>query len=297
MFKHPTTSRFYGITLLIILAGGLLACYRLFLEPIFLGDAILPQSFHLGRLAIHYYGLILALAVFVARFIALRRAPQYGISRDQADEIIFICILAGVLGARLYHVASEFQYYVAHPQYIFAFWRGGLGIYGGLFGGAIALAVIVWRRGGWSWAKYGSYLNWLTFSFLAGQIIGRFGNLFNYEAFGVPTDLPWKMFVPVAFRPSEWILNAYFHPWFLYESLANLVIFFVLLRWKRDSGRLFLWYVLLYNIVRALLEFLRVDSTFIGPVRLNAVMSGVLLLGAVAILIKFRKQKQTSEVS
>jgi phosphatidylglycerol:prolipoprotein diacylglycerol transferase len=261
-----------------------------FLAPVFSGAAVLPQDFHVGPLAIHYYGVILAVAVLVARFIALRRAAQYGLSSQRADEIIFICLVAGVVGARLYHVASELPYYAAHPEFIFAIWRGGLSIYGGLFGGTAALAILVWRQG-WGWEKFANYLNWLTFSFLAGQIIGRFGNLFNYEAFGLPTNLPWKMFVPAMFRPQQWAFEPFFHPWFLYESLANLVIFFVLLRWKRDSSRLFLWYALLYNIVRLLLEFLRIDSTFIGPLRLNAVMSAVLAALAFALLIKFKERK------
>lgn len=279
-------SLFVAVVFVVILWG--------FLAPVFSGEAILPQSFHIGPLSVRYYGIILALAVLAARFIALKRAPRYGLTAEQADQIIFICLVAGVLGARLYHVASEFSYYLAHPQYIFAIWRGGLGIPGALFGGVAALAIIVWRQG-WAREKFVNYLNWLTFSFLAGQIIGRFGNLFNYEAFGKPTNLPWKMFVPEAFRPAEWAASMFYHPWFLYESMANLVIFFVLLRWKRDSARLFLWYLLLYNIVRLSLEFLRIDSTFIGPLRLNAVMSAILALAATAILIKLTHR--TSEVS
>jgi phosphatidylglycerol:prolipoprotein diacylglycerol transferase len=292
-FKRKN-SRLYSAALLFIAAGVLLLALRGFLGPVFSGGVILPQSFNVGSVSIHYYGLILALAVLTARFIALRRAQQYGLTRERADEIIFIVILAGVLGARLYHVASSWPYYLAHPQLIFAIWRGGLSIYGALLGGAAALAIIVWRQG-WARIKFNNYLNWLTFSFLAGQIMGRFGNLFNYEAFGAPTNLPWKMFVPAVFRPEQWAGSAYFHPWFLYESLANLLIFFGLLCWKRGSSRLFLWYALLYNVVRLLLEFLRVDSTFIGPIRLNAVVSAILALGALVVLIKFKDRK--SEIS
>jgi len=291
MSRIPITSNFYKIGLVILAVAVVASAMWGFLGPVFSGEIILAQDFYLGSLRVHYYGIILALAVFVARFIALRRASEYGFKSERADQIIFICVLAGILGARLYHVASELPYYAAHPQFIFSFWRGGLSIYGALLGGAIALAVIAWQQG-WRWAKFESYLNWLTFSFLAGQIIGRFGNLFNYEAFGRPTNLPWKMFVPQAFRPAEWMQNSYFHPWFLYESLANLVIFFILLRWKQQSSRLFLWYVLLYNVIRLLLEFLRVDSTFIGPLRLNVVMSAVLALVAAALLIKLKNRQQ-----
>ena len=289
MSNRFLVSKFYSAFLAVLVMGVVAVALWGFLGPVFSGETVLPQDFHLGPLSVRYYGVILALAVFAARFLALRRAAEYALSRERADQIIFICVLAGILGARLYHAGSELSYYLANPQFIFAFWRGGLSIYGALLGGAVALAIIA-RRDGWRWAKFENYLNWLTFSFLAGQIVGRFGNLFNYEAFGRPTDLPWKMFVPEAFRPAQWAANPYFHPWFLYESLANLVIFFILLRWKRESQQLFLWYALLYNAVRLLLEFLRLDSTFIGPLRLNALVSAILALAAGIILIKLKNR-------
>lgn len=285
--SHPTVSRVYPTVILIFALAVLVLAVLGFLWPVFSGAIILPQQLDLGFVSIHYYGLILATAVLTARFFALRRAQQYGLSKDRADNIIIIVILCGLFGARLYHVASEIQYYFANPQFIFAFWRGGLSIYGAVLGGAFSLAFLTWRAG-WSWSRFNNFLNWTVFSVLAGQIIGRLGNLFNYEAYGLPTSLPWKMFVPVEFRMPQMLLDAFYHPWFLYESLANLLIFFVLLRWKRDSGCLFLWYLLLYNIARLGLEFLRIDSVFIGPLRLNALVSLVLVILASALLIKFR---------
>jgi phosphatidylglycerol:prolipoprotein diacylglycerol transferase len=162
---------------------------------------------------------------------------------------------------------------------------------------------------------------------LLGQIIGRFGNFFNYEAFGYPTNLPWKMFVPESFRPEEFLQNSFFHPWFLYEILANLFILFLILRFdklgrsdflaaeldpptaglKQSSlqkstrptfqkfregilktlfNNLFFTYLLLYNAVRACLEFLRIDSTFIGSFRLNFLVSVSLVLVCLVILFK-----------
>ncbi len=284
--KHPTASNLYPTAILLFAGVVLVVSILGFLRPVFSGSVVLPQELSLGFLRIHYYGLILAAAVLTARFFALRRAEQYGLTRDRADNIILVTILAGLLGARLYHVASEIQFYFANPQFIFAFWRGGLSIYGAVLGGALSLAFFAWRSG-WSWLRFNNYLNWLTFSILAGQVLGRLGNLFNYEAYGIPTALPWKMFVPIEFRLPQMLLDPFYHPWFLYESLANLVIFFVLLRWKRDSAQLFLWYLLLYNTVRFGLEFLRIDSVFVGPIRLNTLVSLGLALVAGALLIKF----------
>lgn len=285
----------FAVGLAFVAAGVLLMFITL--RPVFSGDVVLQQSFRIGPLTLHYYGMILAIAVAAARWLALRRAPRYGLTAHQADKIIFISIIAGFLGARLYHVASEIQFYFANPHLVFAIWRGGLSIFGALLGGALALAIMAWReQRAWSWAKFNHLLNWLTFSFLGGQIIGRFGNFYNYEAYGTPTELAWKMFVPAQFRPRPWVLEMYFHPWFLYEVLANALIFIVLWRWKRFSPTLFLWYLLLYNIVRFLLEFLRIDSVFIGPLRLNVVASAVLAALAVGLLFKLKNQSHNSAV-
>jgi phosphatidylglycerol:prolipoprotein diacylglycerol transferase len=143
-------------------------------------------------------------------------------------------------------------------------------------------------------------LDWLTPSVILGQIIGRFGNLFNYEAFGYPTNLPWKMFVPQMFRPLQYASSTFFHPWFLYEVLGNLITLFLLLKilplkYKKSSpGFIVFFYLLLYNSLRFVLEFLRIDSTFIGWVRLNAAVSLLLVFVSLAGLYYVKKYPKVS---
>ncbi len=227
----------------------------------------------------HYYGVFMALAVAAGYWLAVKRSKKYGISLDQADKIIFWVIIGGFLGARLYHVLSSFGFYSAHPLDMLKVWNGGLSIYGALIGGVVAVLV---TRGALV------TLDWLAPSLLLGQIIGRFGNFFNYELYGYPTGLPWKMFVPPQFRLTGYQNFNYFHPLFLYEALANAIILFLLLKFIRPAkkGALFFWYLLLYNAVRFGLEFLRIDSTYIEGVRVNAYVSLLLVIIAVIFLIR-----------
>jgi phosphatidylglycerol:prolipoprotein diacylglycerol transferase len=279
----------YLIIGIIIIAG-----LFFFLRTVFSGQLILPQTFQLVPLTIHYYGLIMALAAAAGFWLAARRVRKFGIEPKQAEDMLFWVILGGFIGARLYHVLSSFGYYLVHPIDIFKVWNGGLSIYGAVLGGILTLWIL--KKFIIHNSSFLNLLDWLAPAALLGQIIGRFGNLFNYEAFGYPTDLPWKMFVPQMFRPVQYISSAFFHPWFLYEALGNAVILFFLLKMGKPKhpGKVVLFYILLYNSLRFCLEFLRIDSTFIGGLRLNAVVSLVLILIAVFGLFYASRHIKTS---
>lgn len=311
------------------------------LSRVFSGEWMLPQMFKVGPLSIRYYGITMALAVGAGWWLALRRAPRYGFANEQADVLFQWLVVAGFVGARLYHVASSWQYYWQYPLDILKVWHGGLSIFGALIGGFLVLAVYTKmhqsviarsersgerrgklmtgsatnseiassvgslpprndkREGLYSDSRLTTHvsllhvLDWLIPSVVLGQIIGRFGNFFNYEAFGYPTSVPWKMFVPVQFRPEELAQYTFFHPLFLYEALGNALILVVLLGCGRGkkwpAGSLFFLYLFLYNTLRFALEFLRVDSTFLwGFIRLNTLSSAVLcLVGIAGIVLKF----------
>ncbi len=268
----------YYLKIKIVIALFALIALGIFLRLVFLGKLVLPQVYFIGPIKIHYYGLIMAVAVIAGFYLAWKRREQYQLSEKSAEDIMFWAIIGGFLGGRLYHVVSSFNFYMRHPIEIVAVWNGGLSIYGAVFGGLIALLVLRYLSP--RPLALSSLLDWLTPSLVLGQIIGRFGNLFNYEAFGYPTNLPWKMFVPLQFRPALYQGFNFFHPFFLYEILGNCLILFFLIKIskKPGPGQLFFCYLLLYNILRFGLEFIRVDSTFLGPVRLNAVVSLILVV-------------------
>jgi phosphatidylglycerol:prolipoprotein diacylglycerol transferase len=262
-----------------------------FLYPVFSGRLILSQTVSVGPIILHYYGLIIAFAVIGAYFLARKRAKEYQIDLKLVEDLVFWVIICGFIGARLYHVLSSYSYYFRYPLEIFQVWHGGLSIYGAVLGGLFVL---------WIYKKIYplpftlyAILDWLTPSLLLGQIIGRFGNLFNYELYGYPTNFPWKMFVPEQFRLGIYQNVNFFHPLFLYEALANLFILLFLLKIKKNKpfGHLFFSYVLLYNIVRFALEFLRIDAVLIGNLRQNAVLSLLLVLISAFWLIKHRYGK------
>ena len=261
-----------------------------FLAQVFSGQLILPQALSLGPVTIRYYGLIMAAAMLTALLYARKTAAAYGYTPEQAEDLALYLVPVGFVFARVYHVLSEFAYYQAHPLDMLKVWQGGLSIYGAVLGGAVCLWVMQKTRR--LKPSLLTTFDWLAPSVLLGQIIGRFGNLFNYEAYGYPTGLPWKMFVPAVFRPENFVESAFFHPWFLYEALANLAVFFFLKKIapKANTGALFFSYVLLYNTARFCLEFLRIDSVFIGNLRQNATVSlGLIILGLLGVIFSQNK--------
>jgi phosphatidylglycerol:prolipoprotein diacylglycerol transferase len=239
--------------------------------------------FQFGPLAVRWYGLLIASGVMLATTLAHREAIRRGQDPDRLLNLIVMAVLIGLAGARLYYVLFNWEYYGSQPLRIFAIWEGGLAIHGGLIAGA---AAAVW------YCRSASLSVAVTLDILApgvaiGQAIGRWGNFFNQEAFGVPTDLPWKLYIDPYYRPTHLKTFEYFHPTFLYESLWNLLVFGILwfgLR-KRLEGRpgaLTLCYLGLYSLGRFFVEGLRIDSLMLGSLRAAQAMS--LLLVTVAIV-------------
>lgn len=250
----------------------------IFFVKVFSGQWVLFQTFQIGPLTLHYYGLTMAAAVLVGLLYARKTAPDFGFSPELAENLALYLVPVGFIFARVYHVISSFGYYRLHPLDAFKVWQGGLSIYGAVLGGVLVLLTI--KRKFQLQTRILRLLDWLAPSVLLGQIIGRVGNFFNYEAYGLPTGLPWKMFVPPDFRLPGYLNQAYYHPWFLYEALGNLFSFWLLVKFfkKQEPGSLFFGYILLYNIWRFCLEFIRIDSVFVGNIRQNAAVSLVLVV-------------------
>ena len=174
-------------------------------------------------------------------------------------------MLCAVLGARVYYVLFEWRQYQINWLEAVQIWRGGIAIHGALLGGL--LAVIGFTR--WKRLSFWQLMDVLVPSVALGQAIGRWGNFFNSEAFGLPTDLPWKLFIPAMSRPEQYLSEQYFHPTFLYESLWDLALFvlLVVLFTRRNSqgepllanGAITCLYALIYSLGRFWIEGLRLD--------------------------------------
>jgi phosphatidylglycerol:prolipoprotein diacylglycerol transferase len=234
------------------------------LTPLFAFTSPGPLVFQLGPFALRWYGLLIALAVLAGLALATRLGNARGIEPALIADLLPLLVLGAVIGARIYYVALEWRQYAANPIEALAIWRGGIAIHGALIGGVLTTMLYCrWRR-----QPFWPLLDVLVPAVALGQAIGRWGNFFNSEAFGVPTDLPWKLRIPAANRPPEFLEQLYFHPTFLYESLWNVgvcVLLLVLFRQasrgqiQLPAGALSCVYLMAYSSGRVWIEGLRID--------------------------------------
>jgi phosphatidylglycerol:prolipoprotein diacylglycerol transferase len=223
-----------------------------------------PLVFQLGPFSLRWYGLLIATAVLVGLMLAMQLARRRGIDPALVADLLPVLVVGAVIGARLYYVTLEWRQYQGRWSDILAIWRGGIAIHGALIGGVLATILFCrWRR-----QAFWPLLDVLVPSVALGQAIGRWGNFFNSEAFGLPTDLPWQLTIPRAQRPVEFLERTGFHPTFLYESLWNLgVCALLLLLFRRASrgrirlpaGALSCVYLMAYSSGRVWIEGLRID--------------------------------------
>jgi len=227
-----------------------------------------------GPIVIRWYGILMAVAIVVGLWLAHRQAKREGLPADDLVSASQWAILAGLVGARLYEVVFNWDYYGQFPSKILAVWEGGLAIHGGLIVGPL---VGVWLAHRWKIPVLRS-LDVAGPSLALGQAIGRWGNFFNEEAFGRPTDLPWKLYISPGHRPPGYGQYEFFHPTFLYESLWDLGVFAVLMFWlgprlRPRPGAAFFAYIGLYSVGRFAIESLRLDSFWLGAFRVPQLAS------------------------
>lgn len=228
----------------------------------------------IGPVPLHMYGLLIAIGVLVAVRIAVGRWVRSGHEARDLEEMVPWVVLAGVVGARVYHVLSDIQLFRGDWVRALRIWEGGLSIWGAVGGGALAVVVLA-RRRGLSVLELGDAI---APGLLAAQAIGRWGNWFNQELFGRPTDLPWGLEIDLVHRPPGYEAYETFHPTFLYESLWVLAVLAAILwterRVRLDPGRVFALYIVGYTFGRFFFEWLRIDpANTIGPLRLNGWVS------------------------
>jgi prolipoprotein diacylglyceryl transferase len=225
---------------------------------------------HLGPLPIRGYALCIILGIVVAVWLGEKRLQARGGKPGQVQDIALFAVPFGIVGGRLYHVATDWEKYFGagkHPVDALKVWHGGLGIWGAIALGAVG-AYLGARRAG---VRFAPLADALAPGIVLAQAIGRWGNWFNQELFGKPTDLPWALRIDRAHRPTGYEDNPTFHPAFLYEfvwdiGVAGLVIW-ADRRFKLGHGRAFALYVAAYCVGRGRIEMLRID-----PVQANDVL-------------------------
>jgi len=250
-------------------------------------------AFSFGSLSVHWYGIVIGFGIVCCYTYISYEMKRRKLSVDPIDSMAFWLILSGIVGARLYFVLFNPDYFYAFPLEIFAIWKGGLAIHGALIGGAMAFLIFILRNK----LSFLLYADIIMPGVLLAQAIGRWGNFFNNEAYGSPTTLPWKLFIPPQFRRPELINFEYYHPTFLYESMWNLVGFAFLLiiahkLHKKPAGTVLFSYLIWYSFGRFFIEGLRLDSLYFGQIRAAQFVSVVLFFaGIFGLIIIYNKNK------
>lgn len=239
------------------------------------------EIFNTGRY-VYWYGILIALAVALGVWIALKRSKRYGWSTDDLLDFALWAIPIAVICARLYYVAFEWDRYKDNLIDIVKIWEGGLAIYGGVIGGVITAAIFCKVRK----KSFMDLADCVIPSLVLGQAIGRWGNFFNQEAFGVQVTNPAHMWFPLAVHIDA--TDTIHYATFFYESMWCFLIFIFLMVYSkkfRHKGDCLIWYLGLYGLERALVEGLRTDSLYIGNFRVSQLLSALMFVAAVGFVI------------
>ncbi|MCR5682604.1 MAG: prolipoprotein diacylglyceryl transferase [Clostridiales bacterium] len=270
-------------------------------------------AFRAGPFTVAWYGILITFGMILAVLCAVRLSKREGISLDDITDFAFYVILSGVIGARAYYViftwnkyhylvtGGSFLHNLARTLYnVIAVWEGGLAIYGGVLAGLLCGYLFAKKRK----IPFLKIYDILAPCVLIGQIIGRWGNFLNIEAYGTETTLPWRMgileYATSMSGESALISEQYVHPTFLYESLWNLVglvlVLALLYPKKKFDGQIFCFYLVWYGFGRMLIESLRTDSLMLGNLRVSQGVGFLsLVLGILIFTILYKKRKEQSK--
>lgn len=250
-------------------------------------------------LPIRAYALCIIAGIVVAMIMSNRRWRARGGTAEGLETVIMVAVPFGIIGARIYHVITDYQLYFGpgrNPVDALKIWNGGLGIWGAVALGALGGYLVARRRQ----IRFPAFLDAVAPGLVVAQAIGRLGNWFNSELFGRPTTLPWGLEIAPAYRPAGFEQYTTFHPTFLYELLWNLGVAGVLIwadrKFRLGHGKVFALYVVLYTLGRFWIEALRIDKVNeIGGFRLNNYTAVIVFVAALAVLLWLIKNRPGRE--
>jgi len=267
-----------------------------------------PIFLQIGPLIIHWYGIFIVLGIITGSTVAIHLGKKYNISQNKIVDSAFYSIIFGIIGARIYHIFLELPYYIEHPLNVFKIWQGGIAIHGGLILGGITLYLFCKKRK----INFLKLVSIYVPSLALAQSIGRFGNYFNQELYGLPTNLPWGIPINLENRIVDFVDFTFFHPTFLYESIGNFAIFIILLyihktvlvkkeqnKFKKNLYLLcILTYAILYSLLRFSLEFIRIDNTpELFGLRFPQVISLIIIGLSLIFLIKILSENKEKDAT
>lgn len=243
---------------------------------------------------IYYYGVILAIAIAVGTLLSDWIGTKFfELKKETIVDLAPYLIIFGIIGARLYYCLMDFGFYMRFPTEILAIRHGGISIHGAIIGGLLGLIIYAKRHN----LSISKLCDVSAIGLALGQAIGRWGNFFNSEAYGLPTSLPWKLYIAPQYRQIPYQDYDFYHPTFLYESILDLIIFGILLYFARSKklkkdGNIALVYLILYSIARIIVEFIRIDCVrYICGISVAIVVSvGIIILSIILLLLNNRNK-------
>lgn len=247
----------------------------------------------LGIIKINWYSFFIFVAMLTASFLMFKESKKKELDQDTLIDIIFYGLLFGILGARLYYVLFNLNFYLSNPLEIIQIWHGGLAIHGGIIAGIIVVLIYSKKKK----LKLPLLTDIIVPGLIIGQAIGRWGNFFNQEAFGriVKLSTLEKMHLPKFIIDGMHINGFYREPTFLYESIMSLIGFIILILVRKNkklkTGQLTSMYLIWYGIVRLIIEGMRSDSLMIGPLKIAQIVSIIFIVIGIIMFIKNRNNQ------
>jgi phosphatidylglycerol:prolipoprotein diacylglycerol transferase len=257
-----------------------------------------PLLFQIGPFQIRFYGLMYAIGILCGLYLIRQevRRKHVQLSDDEMMNFVMLAVIGGILGARLYYVIFNWDFYGKNLAEIVKVWHGGLAIHGGMIGGILM---------GWWFTQRHQLSFWKMADITAlpvilGQAFGRFGNFMNGDAHGIPTSMPWGIVFPSTSIAGRQFPGTPLHPTMLYELLINVGIFLLLWTirtrpWK--DGFLFCMYLILYSVGRFIVSFFRADDLMLGPFRMPHLISILIIVAASLLIVTRRLWEYTSDAS
>ena len=253
---------------------------------------------NLGIISIHWYSILLFIAILIGSNLAIKEAKRHGFEEDFMVNLLFLGVIIGIIGARIYYVIFNFDYYKDNLIEIFKVWNGGLAIHGGIIAGLITIAIICYKKK----INLLKILDYLVVGLIIAQAIGRWGNFFNGEAHGVITSLNYleSLHLPKFIIEGMYINGNYYIPTFLYESVWCFIGFIIMLIVRRKKfmniGYLTSFYLVWYGVERFFVEGLRTDSLMFLSLRVAQLVSLIMIIiGIVIFIYSLKKSKKYEE--
>lgn len=256
--------------------------------------ALNPNFISVFGIEIRWYAVLILTGVFIATVLSTKEADKKGLPKDYISDVLFYALPLGIIGARIYYVLFTLPEYLSNPIKILYIWEGGIAIYGGLIAGAITIYFYNKKRQ----IPFILTLDIIAPTVLLAQAIGRWGNFMNQEAYGAPVTLEFlqSLYLPNFIIEQMFIDGVYYHPTFLYESVASMIGFIVIFCLRRQVktlkiGDVSLMYLLWYGIERLIIEGMRSDSLYFGSIRVSQLLSLVLMVSSVILFLYQRKTR------